>query len=143
MPVAVGPAGNHPPIVAQTDGIPTGCAAQRAAMIHRLMPLMCQSGKPQTYRNMRAWVHMALIMVSGFVNLFYGGLVPIISKALGDFNTAGFAAFFQGASWDVILITLLFGIPHLIFAICSLLVSLASLDALKDRILNAKMRHTS
>ena len=90
-----------------------------------------------TYRNLRSWVYFCFIAVSGFVNLFYAGIVPILQKAMGDLNDQGFSAFFQGADPAIILPIVPAGILHTIFAISGLVVSIASLDELKDRLLDS------
>ncbi len=102
--------------------------------------IIFQVGKPFSYRNMRIWVHVCLIAISGFVNIFYGGIVPIIQKAMETLNEDGFSSFFRDARWEEILSIILLGIPHFCIAIFFLIVSLASIDALKDRLLNSVPR---
>ena len=91
---------------------------------------------------MRVWFHFVLITVSGLVNLFYGGIVPFISDAMNAFNEQG-TAFFQDTSLWLVAGTLLTGVPHLAYAITSLVVSLASLDALKERLMDWELQNPS
>lgn len=105
-----------------------------------LHKVIFQVGKPLLYRTMRIWVHVCLIAISGFVNLFYGGIVPIIQSSIKVLNEGGFYSFFQNARLEEILAVIFLGIPHFCIAIFSLIVSLASIDALKDRLLNSVPR---
>ena len=98
--------------------------------------IILRPGKPQTYRNLRTWVHFCFIGISGFVNLFYAGIIPILQKAIGDANSQGLSDYFKGADPAIILHIVPLGILHTVIAISGLVISIASLDELKNRLLN-------
>ena len=89
-----------------------------------------------TYRNLQSWVHFCLIAISGFVNLFYAGIIPILQKAIGDANSQGLSDYFKDADPAIIFHIVPLGILHTVIAISGLVISIASLDELKNRLLN-------
>lgn len=109
-------------------------------MIHN-EPLNSRDQK-YTYRSLPIWVHLVLLAFFGFANLFYGSIiVPILVDGMIKLNEVG-PAFFKGASWlHMILSTPMF-IVHFCIAIFSLTGSLASLDVLKNRLLDASSKRT-
>ncbi len=99
-----------------------------------VLRLLLQRGKRQVYRNMRTWAHIAVLAVTGFFNLFYAGIVKIIAAALTKFNETGLA-FFDGAHWGYAAAISPFLLFHYCIAIASLVAFVASVDVLKERVL--------
>lgn len=94
------------------------------------------------YRSLPIWVHVILLAFFGFANLFYGSIiVPILVDGMIKLNEVGLA-FFKGAPWLHMILSMPLFLVHFCIAIFSLTGSLASLDVLKNRLLDASLKRT-
>ncbi len=100
--------------------------------------------RQHTYRSLPIWLHFVFLAIFGFANLFYGSIiVPILVKGMIEFGEVGLAAFFDGAPWLHIIASTPLFLMHFCFAISSLTGTLASLDVLKNRLLDASLKRTT
>lgn len=98
--------------------------------------------KYRSYRSLPIWAHVIIIAASGFAELFYGGIiVPPLIEFMKAVNDLSFTALYknlmlEGGSplfYSGILVLL----GHAGLAIGYLIVGVASLDALKERLLGS------
>lgn len=94
--------------------------------------------KPPTYRNLRRWVHLTLIAMFGPTNLFFSQFIlPEVLKGMRNLDKMGFQEFFRGTTPVELFLFIILAAALLTYAIISFVIVLASIDALKDRLLDS------
>lgn len=117
---------------------------KRCVQMNRIQTIFFRPHLPHSYRNARIWVHLVFLAAYGIGNLFYGSfIVPIFLQAMSDMEEVGPAAFFEGAPWMLMVAITPIGLLHYCSAIFCVAGSLASLDALKERLLNTRPRQAN